>query len=391
MAKPTQAGPAEGRLMDSATVVRQVAVSLFARRKKWVALTTLTALVLLVPTAHRLSKEPPRYRTAATVLIENKAGKEPLFQEFSPNRPLSVQLAILQSRVLAASVVEALPKNTLEDLLHNPYGRDYIADVTHWIDRLRGNEPASPTPQSRAVGELRRDRVKFINQAGPSGIVEIQAEATEPQFALDIANTYIEVLLARTRSFNVDDAKSTREYLAQQTVQISDALAKSEAAMRAFTTSRGGIQIPMKSTETAQRLSQLETTLAEVQANRNISQARLATLRAKAEAAPHPSPKTVVSAPAPAPMPVVSAANAPKLRAKLSSLEAQMVEAKSRYSEDHPRVRSLAQQIGEVQRELGDAVKEVAISMPGVGGAVAADERDAFADMLASLETSVVS
>ena len=241
------------------------------------------------------------------------------------------------------------------------------------------------------MGELRRDRVKFINQSGPSGIVEIQAEATEPQIALDIANTYIEVLLARTRSFNVDDAKSTREYLAQQTVQISDALAKSEAAMRAFTMSRGGIQIPMKSTETAQRLSQLETTLAEVQANRNISQTRLATLKAKAEAAPHPSPKTVVSAPAPAPMPVVNPANAPKLRAKLSSLEAQMVEAKTRYSEDHPRVRSLAQQIGEVQRELGDAVKEVAISMPGVGGAVAADERDAFADMLASLETSVVS
>lgn len=389
MTKPTQPSQGEGRLMDNATVVKQVAISLFARRKKWVALTTLTALVLLVPTAHRLSKEPPRYRTAATVLIESKAGREPVFQEFSPNRPLPVQLAILQSRVLAASVVEALPKNTLEDLLHNPYGRDYIRDITDWVDRLRGNRPASPTPQSRAVGELRRDRVKFVNQGGTAGIVEIQAEATEPQFALDIANTYIEVLLARTRSFNVDDAKSTREYLSQQTVQISDSLARSEASMRAFTTARGGIQIPLKSTETAQRLSQLETTLAEVQANRSISQARLATLKAKVEAAPagHPSPKAM----APAPMPVVSAANAPKLRAKLSSLEAQMVEARSRYADGHPRIRSLAQHIADVQRELGDAVKEVAVSMPGVETAVAADERDAFGDMVASLEMSVVS
>ena len=391
MTKPTQPSQGEGRLMDNATVVKQVAISLFARRKKWVALTTLTALVLLVPTAHRLSKEPPRYRTAATVLIENKAGREPLFQEFSPNRPLPVQLAILQSRVLAASVVEALPKNTLEDLLHNPYGRDYIRDMTDWVERLRGNQPASSTPQSRAVSELRRDRVKFVNQAGTSGIVEIQAEATEPQFALDIANTYIEVLLARTRSFNVDDAKSTREYLAQQTVQISDSLARSEAALRTFTTARGGIQIPMKSTETAQRLSQLETTLAEVQANRNISQARLSTLKQKVESSPAGSSRAVAAAQAAAPVPVVSAVNAPRLRAKLSSLEAQMVEARTRYTDEHPRVRSLSQQIGDVQRELGDAVKEVAIAMPGVGTAVAADERDAFADMVASLETSVVS
>lgn len=391
MTKPIQPGQGEGRLMDNATIIKQVAISLFARRKKWVALTTLTALVLLGPTAHRLSKEPPRYRTSATVLIESKAGREPVFQEFSPNRPLPVQIAILQSRVLAAAVVEALPKNTLEDLLQNPYGRDYIQEITGWVDRLRGNEPSSPTPQSRAVFELRRDRVKFVSQGGPSGIVEIQAEATEPQYALDIANTYIEVLLARTRSFNVDDAKSTREYLSQQTVQISDSLARSEAALRAFTLARGGIQIPTKSTETAQRLSQLETTLAEVQANKSISQTRLASLKAKIESAPasHAPGKTV--APVPAPAPVVSAANAPRLRAKLSSLEAQMVEARSRYTDDHPRVRSLAQQIGDVQRELGDAVKEVTVASPGVGVAVAADERDAFADMVASLETSIVS
>ena len=211
--------------MDTRTVIKQVALSLFARRKKWIVLTTLAALVLLVPAAYVLSKEPPRYRTTATILIETKAGREPVFQEFTPNRPLAVQLAILQSRLLAASVVEALPKASLEDLIHNPYGRDYIGDLMDWIGRLRGKEPAAPTPQRRAVSELRRDRVKFTSEGGGTGIVEISAEASQPQIALDIANTYIEVLLARTRSFNVDDAKSTREYLSQQTVQVSDALA----------------------------------------------------------------------------------------------------------------------------------------------------------------------
>ena len=373
--------------METRTVIKQVALSLFARRKKWIALTTLAGLVLLLPAAYIVSKEPPRYRTTATILIENKIDRTPVFQEFSPARPLPVQLAILQSRLLAASVVEVLPQSAVEDLLQNPYGRDYIGDLMDWVSRLRGKEPPVATPQRRAVSELRRDRVRFVSQVGASGIVEIQAEGAQPQVALDIANTYIEVLLARTRSFNVDDAKNTREYLSQQTSQVADALTRSETALRTFTMSRGGVQIPAKSTETAQRLSQLETTLAEVQANKNISQSRLSSLKTKLEAMPAsqaPTPRTVAAPP-------VTPVNTPRLRAKLSSLEAQMVEAKSRYAEDHPRVRSLAQQIAEVQRELGDALKDATVANPAVGSAVAADDRNAFAEMVAALETSVVS
>ncbi len=377
--------------MDTRTVIKQVALSLFARRKKWIVLTTLAALVLLVPVAYILSKEPPRYRTTATILIESRAGREPVFQEFSPNRPLAVQLAILQSRLLAAAVVEALPKSSLEDLVHNPYGRDYLGDLTGWVGRLRGKEPAVETPRRRAVAELRRDRVKFANHGSSSGIVEISAEASQPQIALDIANTYIEVLLARTRSFNVDDAKSTREYLSQQTVQVSEALARAESGLRAFTIARGGVQIPAKSAETAQRLSQLETTVAEVQANKNISQARLSALKAKLESMPvaQPAARTAV---APAPPPV-NAAGAQRMRSKLASLEAQMVEAKSRYAEDHPRIRSLAQQIGDVQRELGDAIREsipASVGSPGPG-LVSTDDRTAFAEMVTALESSVAS
>ena len=372
--------------MDTKTVLKQVALSLFARRKRWIVLTTLVALAMLLPAAFVLSKEPPRYRTTATILIENKAERTPVFQEFTPYRPLPVQLAILQSRLLAAAVVEALPKAAVDDLIHNPYGRDYLGDLMESIGRLRGKVPASPSTQRRAIDELRVDRVRFNSQQGNAGIVEIQAEGSQPQVALDIANTYVDVLLARTRSFNVDDAKNTREYLSQQTAQVSDSLTRSESALRSFTMSRGGIQIPAKSTETAQRLSQLETTLAEIQANKNISQTRLAALKTKLESMPAPPPATK-AAPAASP---VNAANAGRLRSKLASLEAQMVEAKTRYSDDHPRVRSLAQQIADLQRDLGDAVRDATASNPGTT-AIPVDDRNAFSEMVAALDTSVVS
>ena len=289
----------------------------------------------------------------------------------------------------AVAVVEALPKASVDDLIHNPYGRDYVGELVSWIARLRGKEePAISSPQRNAVAELQGGRVKFVSQGiGNSGIVEIQAEASQPQIALDIANTYIEVLLARTRSFNVDDAKSTRVYLSEQTAQLSDALTRSETALRAFTMARGGVQIPAKSTETAQRLSQFETTLAEVQANKNISQTRLASLKTKLESIPASQAPAKPAAPAP---PTVNPIYVPRLRAKLSSLEAQMVEARSRYSESHPRVKTLAEQIAAVQQELGDAVKDSTAASPTVG-AIPSEDRNAFAEMVAALETSVVS
>lgn len=373
--------------MDSRTILLQVALSLFARRKKWIVLTTLIGSAVLLPAAYLLSKEPPRYRTTATILIESKAERAPLFQEFTPYRPLQVQLAILQSRLLAAAVVEALPTGAVDDLIHNPYGWDYIGSLTGWVSRFRGQQVLPLTRQRQAANELRLGRVRFVSLPSSPGIVEIQADASTHEIALDIANTYIDVLLTRTRSFNVDDAKSTREYLSQQAAQVSDALARSEASLRSFTMSRGGVQIPAKSTETAQRLSQLETTLAEVLANKSINQLRLNGLKAKLEAMPASQvpPKPVI------PAATTNPANASRLRAKLSSLEAQMVEAKTRYADDHPRVRSLAQQIGDVQRELGDMVKESTMASSSGGGAVAAEDRTAFSEMVAALDSSVVS
>src|SRR5215467_2242132 len=343
--------------MDIVSTLKQVALSLFVRRKKWIALAVAGALVLFLPLAYLLSREPPRYQTTATIFLESKAGS-PLFEEFSPFRPLSVQLAILQSRALGQSVIEALPRASVQDLIANPYGHDYQVDIQNWFRRLRGEAPVVDSPEVRALEELRAARVAFFPQ-GASGIVLIRAEASNPRVALDIVNTYVEVLLARTRSFNVDDAKSTRDYLQQQGAQVTDALQSSEKNFQEFTMAKGGIKVPDRVGDIAARLNQLETTLAEVQANRGMSQNRLTALRAKLDAMPAPVKKET-AAPAP---------QTQRLRARLAGFEAQ---------------------IAEVQRELGDAVKD-STSADLASSSVPSEDREAFAEMVAALDTSVAS
>ena len=368
--------------MEILLTLKQLAISLFRRRKRWILLATGLALILLLPAAYLLSKEPPRFRTNALVFLESKVDKVSLFPDLSLYRPMPIQLALLQSRALAEAVIEALPRASVAELIENVYSRDYWLELQNSWRRFRGQELLVESPQRRAVMELQRARVRF--NARQDGIVDIVAEASDPRVALDIANTYVDVLVSRTRSFNIDDAKSTREYLTQQTGQVAEALKTTETTLSQFTLSKGGIVVPERYAGTARRLTELESSLAEVQTNKNMSQNRLNGLRAKLAAMPGAPAKAAPAAPAPSPV------NAGRLRAKLSSLEAQLVEAKGNYPDDHPRLRSLRQQIADVQRDLGDAVKE-STSADLSGSSVPAQDREAFADMVAALETSVVS
>ena len=373
--------------MDILKILKQVAQSVMARRKKWVALGITLALLAFIPGAYWLSKEPPRYQTSALVLIENRPDRTPLFQEFSPFRPLAVQFAILRSRSLAEVVIESLPRATVEDLIDNPYSRDYALEFQNLIRRLRGEEIVVESPQRRALAELQRARVRFAPQ-GESGIVAVTAEASKPRAALDIANTYIEALLSRTRSFNVDDTKVMREFLEQQGAQVSQAAAASESVLRQFTLARGGIKPPVRNAETVQRLGQIEQTLAEIQANRSMSQSRLAAMKAKLDAIPAPAPAAPRVAVPPPPPP---SQRIQILRAKLANLERQLLEFEVLYTDRHPRVAGTRRQIDEVRAELGDAVKDMPqVAAASTASAVPARDRAAFAETVAALESSVL-
>src|SRR3970282_2275183 len=122
--------------MDILMTLKQLALSLFSRRKRWLVLATGLALVLLLPAGYLLSQEPPRFRTSAVVFLESKVDRISLFQEFS-SRPMPVQMALLQSRALAEAVIEALPRASVADLIANPYSRDY------WLEL---QNPGRPPP-----------------------------------------------------------------------------------------------------------------------------------------------------------------------------------------------------------------------------------------------------
>jgi polysaccharide biosynthesis transport protein len=360
-------------------IANRLVRGILRRHKRLAGICALLASVIFMPAAYFSSEQPPRFMTSAVVLLEARPDRVPLFQEFSPSRPLPVQLAILQSRNLAEIVLDQLPRASFRDLTEHPYRVDYRAALKNRYLRLIGREPEVESPQRRALAELQKARMTF--DLSRDGIVTISAQASTPQVSIDLVNTYVEVLLSRTRSFNVDDARVTREFLEQQVAEVKKGVESSEEGLRAFVTTHGGIKLPEQSQAVVTQLSLTETSLAEVETNRRMLETRLKGLRTKVEAQPKASPSAALSTPTATPPEIQ------RLRAQLSQLEAALLELRTKFTDQHPRVHLVQGRIAEVRAQLGDAVKETtAVSL--AAGAVPLADRINFTEQLILVEAS---
>jgi capsular exopolysaccharide synthesis family protein len=361
----------------------RLARGVLRRRKRLALVSGLLMLLLLLPAAYYLSKEPPRYKTSAVVLLEARPDRVPVFQEFSPYRALPVQMAILKSRSLAETVVESLPAASLQELL-NTHRVDYWQALINLYARWRGIVPEPISPQRRALAELQH-AVTFAARPDSSGLVNISAEASRPNLAVDILNAYIEALVARTRTFNIDDARVSREFLEQQLADVKRSLQTSEQSLQSFVTAHGGIRVPERSSLDAAQLARTESELAEIQTSRKMLHARLEALREKVDVQKR-SQELRPSAAAAPPARVVSA-EVQRLRTQLVQLESSLLELRTRYTQEHPRVRLVVDRIDEIRRQLGDAVKDTVSTTPATA-AVPPAERVNFADQLVALEAA---
>jgi capsular exopolysaccharide synthesis family protein len=351
------------------------------RRKRLFLISSLVAVVLLMPVAFVLSKEPPRYRATAVVLLEARPDRVPVFQDMVPNRPFPVQMAILSSRSLAETVVENLPKASLQELIETSYQTNLLSSLLSAYQGWRGIEPPAPNPMRRALAELQRARISFQPWPDRSGIITISAEASRPSVSVDIINTYIEALMSRTRSFNIDDARVSREFLEQQLTDVKRTMNLSEQSLQTFVGSHGGVRLPDQSKAAADRLGHTEAALTEAVSNRKMVETRLMALREKVEGQKRPADKSTPVAARP------SSPDVDRLRNELAKLEASLLELRMKYTEEHPRIQLVKNRIDELTSSLGGVLKDSVVSTP-LASAVPAAERVNFSEQLIGLEAT---
>ncbi len=346
--------------LDYTAILRGI----WRRHKLLVAAVFLGLAIPLLLVVH-YSNKTPLYISTGTIDIEAPFGQNPFFRETSSYDNIATTLALLKSRSLSEGVAEALPKESFNELVNNAQYTDYVLILTNMIKRWLGQPPTVLSPQQRAVAELLNARMTFAPvrsefREAPK-IFDIKATASNPRVAMDLVNTYIQLLLNRTRNLNQEDARRAREFLEQQSQQAKGGLAQAEEMMTKFEQQRGRIKLSAESERDLTRYSQTENTLAETQASREVVAARIAKLRQSLDQARSKEAKGRED---------MAAADARAERLgrfsafkaaqdNLARLEAKLADMHDRYTEANPILQATQDQVTQARARVAQLAREL--------------------------------
>ncbi|RPI07738.1 MAG: hypothetical protein EHM71_09885, partial [Zetaproteobacteria bacterium] len=257
------------------------------RRHKKLVVLTFAALAGPMMLVLYLTRQPV-YISKATVSIEPSAvalAQISFAREALPKSVLASHMVLLKSRSLAESVMDAVPRETIDDLLTAAQYTDYWLLATNTVYGWLGKPPVVLSPRERAITEVRMARMEFSGSREADNVYTITATASRPRVALDLVNTYIQVLLNRTRTVEREDTKRTREFLELQYQQTKEALAAEERLLAQFQQRTGRTRSGPRAEFDAVRLAQLEGVLNATQAAREVLSSRIETSRRHIEQA----------------------------------------------------------------------------------------------------------
>jgi len=318
----------EGPDLDYLQIIRGV---LRRRKRIVVAAFVLIALPLLGWTVYG---QRPRYQSKGIVQIRPPISEMlPGTRDLPVGSDLSVQMTVLNSRRLAREVLDALPDETMDELIQENLQPNYLLAVSNWIRGLIGKTPVEFSPREKALAELREARMRFtpiwsVGGRGHSGMLEISATAFKPQVAMDLVNTYVQVLVDWSRRWEEEDLGTTQKFLELQLSRVRKDLEDSEAALNKFGEQHGVVMLPERTRIEMTRLVELEGNLGLVQANHAIARSRLETLqKALKQAAANPAVTSDAE---------ITAEAARRIAARIEQLEGQLFEMRARYTDEHP-------------------------------------------------------
>jgi tyrosine-protein kinase Etk/Wzc len=195
-------------------------------------------------------------------------------------------------------------------------------------------------PFNDTVDALRKG-IKAAELGRQTSIIRASYEHTDPALASDIVNALVQAYLDQTVSFKTEEASRTVAFIEDQTKLLREELNTSEKELQTFKSDTGIVQLDGEAQALIGKISEMEKNRADIMLQRQqIEFARDALRQAKQKGEIY-SPGMMKNDPLVA-----------GLAAKLSELEVQKKALLTDYTEAHQSVKSVKNQIEEIQNKI---------------------------------------
>ena len=230
----------------------------------------------------------PVYTAQSTLLIEPQMPmvldtKEPVVATATlPDLDYyKTQYDILRSRSLAVNVIKELNLADQALFTRNEATKGLIEgwfdDIKIWLNQLpwAGGDKSEKEPEVSGVRSAVIDeylkRLEIEPRFGTQ-LVKVAFTTPDPELSARVANSHVDAYIRRGMELKADSAKNAEEFLSGKLAELKDRVEKSEAALNAYRREHGVISFSLnesgKGEMLEQRLTELNNTLAKVEANR---------------------------------------------------------------------------------------------------------------------------
>ena len=313
-------------------------IRIFYRHRKIILLTTIlvTGLVFVMS---RFSK--PTYTSTVKLAIFDRSLTDVVQDNIDTKTHLTIanQLDIIESESFKKRVADALPRDIYQSLSSpTPSAMDKIKTG---IKKIFGFETVQLTPDAQVVENL--NKMMTTRHLG-GGVIQIQVTSQNPKKAQRIA----QVTAEEFTKFNIEKLRDRltilRSFFENQIAKAYKSLKQAEDELAKYKQSKGLPTNQSQAFELSGRLNSIENAYVEVKTQRSLAEDRLRMLNRKLNelATKFPEIKKIETR-----VPQIGI-----LKDKLIALEKQRVIASAMYTNEHPKMVAINQEIEKTVTDL---------------------------------------
>jgi uncharacterized protein involved in exopolysaccharide biosynthesis len=299
---------------------------------------------------------PPKYQSEARVLVIGRdnvylrpdADKDIIDRGVVDQEAVTSQAQLILSRDLASEVIAKLKLNQLPEFDPALGNISLTKRVLGFLGVVKN--PLAMTPEERVL-EAYYDRLTVF-PVEKSRVIIIDFLSENPELAARVANAIADAYLKRQQEAKQDQARSAGQWLSGEIDNLRKKVADSDAKVEAFRARSNLLLGPNNTTLSVQQLGDLNTQLAAARAQKADAEAKAKLIRDMLK-----SGEPIESSD------VLNSELIRRLSEQRVTLRAQLAEQSSSLLGNHPRIKELRAQIGDLDLQIRKEAETLARSL----------------------------
>ncbi|WP_339032468.1 exopolysaccharide transport family protein [Bradyrhizobium symbiodeficiens] len=323
-----------------------------ARKRGWIIVPTVLALVASVAIVNFVT---PRYKSESRILID---GRENVFLRPSSDRTeerqaldaeaVTSQVQLVLSRDLAREIIK---KNKLAE-------RPEFDPVLQGISPLKslaamigiGRDPFSMTPEERVL-DAYYDRLQAY-AVDKSRVIVVEFQSADPELAARVANSIADGYLVLQQGVRQEQAKNASQWLSGEIDSLRKKVSDAEARVEDFR-SKSSLFIGTNNTTLSnQQMGEVNTQLNNARSMKADAESKARLIKEMLQ-----SGKPIEASE------VVNSELMRRLSEQRVTLRAQLAEQSSTLLGNHPRIKELKAQLGDLDNQIRDEAAKISRSL----------------------------